>query len=66
MVQEDIHFKHIRGHGLFCDDMAIYQTYVENGIEKTEYNFTYVDLVFDDYLSLGLKSALRAKHLWIL
>lgn len=55
MVQEDIHFKHIRGHGLFCDDMAIYQTYEENGVEKAEYNFTYVDLVFDDYLSLGLK-----------
>lgn len=55
MVQQDIHFSYIRGHGLFCDDMAIYQTYLENGIEKTEYNFTYVDLVFDDYLSLGLK-----------
>lgn len=55
MVQKDIHFSHIRGHGLFHDDMAIYQTYEENGIEKAEYNFTYVDLVFDDYLSLGLK-----------
>jgi xylan 1,4-beta-xylosidase len=54
-VQEDIHFSHIRGHGLFCDDMAIYHTYEENGVEKVEYNFTYVDLVFDDYLSMGLK-----------
>lgn len=54
-VQEDIHFSHIRGHGLFCDDMGIYHTYEENGIEKEEYNFSYVDLVFDDYISMGLK-----------
>lgn len=54
-VQEDIKFSHIRGHGLFCDDMAIYQAYEENGEQKVEYNFTYVDIVFDDYLALGLK-----------
>jgi xylan 1,4-beta-xylosidase len=54
-VQKDIGFSYIRGHGLFCDDMAIYQTYTENGVEKEEYNFRYVDIVFDDYLSLGLK-----------
>lgn len=54
-VQEDIGFSHIRGHGLFCDDMAIYHTYMEDGIEKTEYNFTYIDMVFDDYQELGLK-----------
>jgi xylan 1,4-beta-xylosidase len=55
MVQKDIHFSHIRGHGLFCDDMAIYQTYMEEGVQKVEYNFTYLDMVFDDYLSLGIK-----------
>jgi xylan 1,4-beta-xylosidase len=55
MVQEDIHFSHIRGHGLFCDDMAIYHKYEEDGVEKAEYNFTYVDMVFDDYQSMGLK-----------
>ncbi len=54
-VQEEIGFSYIRGHGLFCDDMAIYHTYKEDGIEKSEYNFTYVDLVFDDYLSMGIK-----------
>ena len=26
-VQEKIGFEHIRGHGLFSDDMAIYQEY---------------------------------------
>ena len=55
IVQEDIHFSHIRGHGLFCDDMAIYHKYEEDGVEKAEYNFTYVDMVFDDYQSMGLK-----------
>jgi len=54
-VQEDIGFSHIRGHGLFCDDMAIYNAYEENAAEKVEYNFTYLDLAFDTYLSTGLK-----------
>ena len=54
-VQQDIHFSHIRGHGLFCDDMAVYHTYEENGETREEYNFTYIDMAFDAYLSLGLK-----------
>jgi len=54
-VQEEIGFRYIRGHGLFCDDMGIYNRYEEDGAQKTEYNFRYVDIVFDDYLSLGLK-----------
>nr|AGS52167.1 beta-xylosidase [uncultured bacterium contig00049] len=54
-IQKEIGFSHIRGHGLFSDDMAIYNTYIENDIEKEEYNFRYVDMVFDDYLSLGIK-----------
>jgi xylan 1,4-beta-xylosidase len=54
-TQKDIGFSYIRGHGLFCDDMAVYHTYTENGVEKEEYNFRYVDMVFDDYLSLGIR-----------
>ena len=54
-TQKDIGFTYIRGHGLFCDDMAVYHTYEEDGAEKEEYNFKYIDLVFDDYLSLGIK-----------
>lgn len=50
LTQEEIGFKHIRGHGLFHDDMAIYQEY-ESGVE---YNFTYLDLVMDSYLELGI------------
>ena len=59
LVQEEIGFRHIRGHGLFCDDMAIYQEYEENGIKKVEYNFTYLDRVMDSYLSLNLRPFLE-------
>lgn len=52
LVQEYIGFQHIRGHGLFCDDMAIYQI-KEDG--TPEYNYTYLDRVMDSYRELGLK-----------
>ena len=56
MAQALCHFKHIRGHGLFCDDMAIYQPWTdEEGAEHEGYNFTYLDRVMDDYRALGLK-----------
>lgn len=60
MAQELCHFKHIRGHGLFCDDMAIYQPYTdEDGVEHAGYSFTYLDRVMDDYRALGLKPFLE-------
>ena len=56
LAQELCHFKHIRGHGLFCDDMAIYQPYTDaEGAEHEGYNFTYLDRVMDDYRALGLR-----------
>lgn len=77
LVQDEIGFKFIRGHGLFCDDMAIYQEFIdkseikdipefdsydeylafikENGKTIVEYNFTYLDRVIDDYLSLNIR-----------
>lgn len=54
LVQEEIGFSHIRGHGLFCDDMAIFHEYEENGVKKVEYNYTYLDMVMDSYQRLGL------------
>ena len=56
LVQDVIGFQHIRGHGLFCDDMAIYQV-AEDG--SAEYNFTYVDRVMDSYRAVGLKPFLE-------
>lgn len=55
-VQKLCHFSHIRGHGLFHDDMAIYQTYKdEQGREQVQYQFTYLDRVMDSYLENGLE-----------
>lgn len=59
MVQDYIGFSHIRGHGLFCEDMAIYQKSVVDGKEVVEYNFTYLDMVMDSYLELGLRPFLE-------
>lgn len=59
-VQNTIGFSYIRGHGLFCDDMAIYQEYeTENGEKKAEYNFTYLDRVIDSYLELNIRPFLE-------
>ena len=59
LVQEEIGFRYIRGHGLFCDDMAIYHEYEENGETKVEYNYTYLDMVMDSYRKVGLKPFLE-------
>ncbi|MCI9465149.1 MAG: xylan 1,4-beta-xylosidase [Lachnospiraceae bacterium] len=60
MVQDEIGFRHIRGHGLFSDDMAIYQEYEDaSGVKRAEYNFTYLDMVMDSYRKCGLKPFLE-------
>lgn len=64
LVQEEIGFKHIRGHGLFSDDMAIYQEHRKHFWDmsepgETEYCFTYVDRVFDSYLALNIRPFLE-------
>lgn len=59
-VQKTIGFSYIRGHGLFCDDMAIYHEYeAEDGQKKQEYNFTYLDRVVDSYLELNIRPFLE-------
>lgn len=61
-VQEEIGFKHIRGHGLLSDDMAIYQEFMKHWGDaegETEYCFTYLDRVFDMYLSLNIRPFLE-------
>jgi xylan 1,4-beta-xylosidase len=56
LTQEQIGFRFIRGHGLFNEDMAIYQEYkTPNGEIVPEYNFTYVDFVMDSFLELGIR-----------
>lgn len=57
LVQKEIGFSHIRGHGLFCDDIGIYQETPEG---ESEYNFTYLDRVMDSYILAWFASILEA------
>ena len=60
LVQEKIGFSHIRGHGLFSDDMSIYHEYQDaEGRTQVEYNFTYLDMVMDMYKELNIKPFLE-------
>ena len=58
-VQDMIGFSYIRGHGLFSDDVAIYHEYEEDGVTKVEYNYTYIDRIFDRFLELGIRPYLE-------
>ncbi|WP_330367086.1 GH39 family glycosyl hydrolase [Butyrivibrio sp. WCD3002] len=58
-VQDMIGFSYIRGHGLFSDDVAIYYEYEEDGETKVEYNYTYIDRIFDRFLELGIRPYLE-------
>lgn len=55
IVQKAIGFDYIRGHGLFHDDVGIYREVEINGELKAFYNFTYIDRIFDSFLSMGLR-----------
>ncbi len=59
-VQEKCAFEHIRGHGLFSDDMGIYQKRKDpDGVTRVQYGFTYLDRVMDSYRKVGLKPFLE-------
>lgn len=63
-VQRDIGFRHIRGHGLFSDDMGIHRRYELGGGElggqrRVHHSFTYLDQVIDSYLELGIRPFLE-------
>ena len=59
-VQALCGFEHIRGHGLFCEDMSIYQPWKDGeGNEREGYCFTYLDRVMDSYREKGLRPFLE-------
>ena len=58
-VQDQCHFHFIRGHGLFSDDIGIYQRVPTDSGEETRYNFTYLDRIMDTYRELGLRPFLE-------
>ena len=50
--QEKIGFEFIRFHGIFDEDMMVYQ---EDAAGNPIYNYTYLDMVYDFILSVGFK-----------
>ncbi len=55
LIQRDIGFRYIRGHGLFSDGVGVYQPYGRGGHEGVRYGFSYLDQVVDAYLELGIR-----------
>ncbi|SCL13680.1 xylan 1,4-beta-xylosidase [Micromonospora nigra] len=59
LVQRDIGFRHIRGHGLFSDGVGIHRPYEYRGERHVRHAFTYLDQVVDAYLDLGVRPFLE-------
>lgn len=51
-VKKECDFKYIRMHGLLTDDMAVYK---EDKNGRPEYNYMYIDALFDYLLSIDVK-----------
>ncbi|USX14994.1 glycoside hydrolase [Oxalobacteraceae bacterium OTU3CAMAD1] len=51
-IKRDAGFKYIRMHGLLTDDMGVYKTDAKG---NDEYNFQYVDALFDYLISIDVK-----------
>ncbi len=52
LVKRECDFKYIRMHGLLTDDMGVYS---EDRKGNPQYNFQYVDVLYDYILSIGMK-----------
>ena len=59
LIQREIGFRHIRGHGLFGDGVGIHRPYQYQGSDRVRYAFTYLDQVVDAYLGLGIRPFLE-------
>ena len=51
-IKRDTDFRFIRMHGLLTDDMGVYRI---NSQGQEEYNFQYVDALYDYIISIGMK-----------
>jgi xylan 1,4-beta-xylosidase len=51
-VKNECGFRYIRMHGLLTDDMGVYK---EDRNGKPEYNYMYIDVLFDFLQSIGMK-----------
>jgi xylan 1,4-beta-xylosidase len=52
LVKKECDFKYIRMHGLLTDDMGVYK---EDNKGNPEYNFQYIDVLYDYLVSIGMK-----------
>ncbi len=52
LVRDQCGFRYIRFHGLFCDDMGVYQ---EDRQGRSVYNWQYIDELFDFLQRIGMK-----------
>jgi xylan 1,4-beta-xylosidase len=59
LVQREIGFRYLRGHGLFSDGMGIHRPYTHAGRRRVRHGFSYLDQVFDAYLELGIRPFLE-------
>ncbi len=59
LIQREIGFRHIRGHGLLSDGMGVHRPYEWQGERRVQHSFTYVDQVVDAYLALGIRPFLE-------
>jgi xylan 1,4-beta-xylosidase len=59
LLQRDIGFRYLRGHGLLSDGMGIHRTYEWQGARRTHHSFTYLDQVLDACLGLGVRPFLE-------
>jgi beta-xylosidase len=55
LVQREIGFRHIRGHGLLSDGVGVHRTYEHQGQRRVRHAFGYLDQVVDAYLELRVR-----------
>lgn len=55
LLEDDIGFRYIRGHGLLSDGMAVHRPYEWEGTRRVHHSFTYLDQIVDAYLDLGIR-----------
>ncbi|WP_432135914.1 GH39 family glycosyl hydrolase [Streptomyces sp. bgisy154] len=59
LLQRDIGFRYIRGHGLLSDGMGVHRPYEWQGARHDHHSFTYVDQILDAWLGLGVRPFLE-------
>lgn len=59
LLQDEIGFRYIRGHGLLSDGLGVHRPYEWEGARRVHHSFTYVDQVVDAYLALGIRPFLE-------